>query len=322
MTGKEIDPRVLDCCDQYGRGQFDRREFLLRLSSLGALCALPFDVLARDSLPLRPIPGSDEMLPVIGLGSTKPVRQISSKGTEPLENVIRTLLSYGGKVVDTAPRAEALDAEFGKVLNLPEFRDTLFIAAKVNAPGKDAGVAQFRQTQRLFGRRTLDLVQIESLTDLNTHWPSLREWQAAGEARYIGVTVAHEDKYQMLESFMQRESPDFVQLNYSVMETSAEARLLPIAQEKGIAVLVNGPFMNGEYFKRVRGHELPDWARDFDCASWAQFSLKYILAHAAVTCVLTETTNPGHMQENIQSAIGRLPDDGVKRRMRELAQSL
>ncbi len=121
---------------------------------------------------------------------------------------------------------------------------------------------------------------------------------------------------------MQRESPDFVQLNYSIMETLAEARLLPIAQERGIAVLVNGPFMNGEYFERTGGHKLPEWAGEFDCASWAQFSLKYILANSTVTCVLTETTNPGHMEENIQAAFGRLPDDAMKQRMREFAQSL
>ena len=322
MTQTEIEPRVFDLCDNYCRGQIDRREFLVRLSSLGALCSLSFDIPARENLPRRPVPGTDEMLPVIGLGSTKPVRQISTKGTEPLEKVILALLDYGGTVIDTAPRPEAVDAEFGRVLNRPDIGDALFIAAKVNATGKDAGIAQFRQTQRLFSRRTLDLVQIESLTDLKTHWPSLRAWQDSGEARYIGVTVSHEDKYQALESFMRRESPDFVQFNYSVMETSAEARLLPIAQERGIAVLINGPFMNGDFFERISGHKLPDWAGEFDCASWAHFSLKYILAHSAVTCVLTETTNPRHMEENIQAAFGRLPDDAMKQRMREFAQSL
>jgi diketogulonate reductase-like aldo/keto reductase len=298
-----------------------RREFLARLSGLGVLCSLPFEIPAKENLPQRPIPGSDEMLPVIGLGSTKPVRQIPTAGTEPLENVIRMLMSFGGTVVDTSPRPESIDAEFGRLLEIPDFRDQLFIAAKVKTSGKEAGIAQFRQTQRLFGRRTLDLVQIESLTDLDTHWPSLREWQDAGEARYIGVTVSHEEKYQTLESFMRRESPDFVQLNYSVMETSAEEKLLPLAEERGIAVLVNGPFMNGDYFGLVSGHQLPDWAGEFDCTSWAQFSLKYILAHPVVTCVLTETTNPGHMRDNIQAAFGSLPDDIMKRHMREFARS-
>jgi len=299
-----------------------RREFLARLSGISLLSVLPYNVPARQSLPRRPIPGGDEMLPVIGLGSTKPVRQIRTEGTGPLESVIRMLMSYGGRVIDTAPRPEELDAEFGRLLGQPDFRDALFVAVKINATGRDAGIAQFRQTQRLFGRRCVDLVQIESLTDLKTHWPSLREWKDAGEARYAGVTVAHEEKYETLESFMRRESPDFVQLNYSVVETLAEARLLPLAEELGIAVLVNGPFMNGEYFSLVSGQKLPGWVSEFDCASWAQFSLKYILAHPAVTCVLTETTSPRHMEDNIQAAFGRFPDGTMKRRMREFAERL
>jgi len=299
-----------------------RREFLARLSSLGVAWAVPFDVQARDKLPQRQIPGSGESLPIIGLGSTKPVRQIPTAGTEPLANVIRMLRSYGGSVVDTSPRAIEIDTEFGRVLQIPEFHESLFVAAKVTATGKDEGIAQFRQTQRLFGRPTVDLVQISSLTDLSTHWPSLQSWKDESAARYIGVTVSHERLYEQLESFMRHESPDFIQVNYSVVEHSAEDRLLPLAKEKGIAVLVNGPFMNGEYFDLIKGHKLPDWAREFDCGSWAQFSLKYILANPTITCVLTETTNPAHMEDNIHGAFGRLPDEAEIRRMRELASRL
>lgn len=299
-----------------------RRDFLISLAGLGVLNSLPREIWARERLPQRSIPGSDEMLPIIGVGSTKAVRQISTAGTAPIESVIRMFLSYGGRVIDTSPRPEALDAEFGRLLQWPDFRDELFVAVKIKVPGKDAGIAQFRQTQRLFGRDTLDLVQIESLTDLETHWPSLRDWKESGEARYIGVTVSHEEKYEALESFMRRESPDFIQLNYSVVEHSGEESLLPLAEEMGIAVLINGPFMNGDYFDLIRGRELPDWAAEFDCKSWAQFSLKYILAHSAVTCVLTETTSPAHMEDNIQAAFGRFPDDAMKRRMREFVQTL
>ena len=299
-----------------------RRDFLVRLAGLGVASSPPFRISATENLPQRAIPATGEKLPIVGLGSTKPVRQIATEGTGPLERVIRMLMSYGGRVVDTSPRPEAIDAEFGQLLMQPDFRDRLFVAAKVKVSGQDEGIAQFRQTQRLFGRRTLDLVQIESLTDLVTHWPSLRKWKDSEEARYIGVTVSHEDQYKELESFMRRESPDFVQLNYSVIEHSAEQRLLPLAEQLGIAVLVNGPFMNGDYFDLVGGHRLPDWAAEFDCGSWAQFSLKYILAHAAVTCVLTETTNPAHMQDNIEAAFNRLPDDSMKQRMRQFAQGL
>jgi len=261
------------------------------------------------------------MLPVIGLGSTKAVLQIPTTGTKPLASVLRMLLDYGGKVVDTAPRSEDIDGPFGKLLADPDLHD-LFVATKIHATGQAAGIAQMRETQRLFGRRTMDLVQIESLIDLDTHWPSLRGWKETGEARYIGVTVSSYEGYERLEAFLRRETPDFVHLNYSVMEPRAEDRLLPLAQERGAAVLVNRPFMNGEYFRRLGERALPAWASDFDCASWAQFSLKYILGHPAVTCVLTETTNPKHMEENIRAAFGRLPDESAKRRMRALVQGL
>lgn len=299
-----------------------RRDALTLFSGLGLLSSAPIRLLAADVLPQRAIPGTDERLPIVGLGSTKPVRLIETAGSGPLESVMRMLVSYGGRVVDTSPRPAELDARFGQVLQKPEFRDALFVCAKVKTTGKDEGIAQIDQTRRLFGRETLDLLQIESLLDLETHWPTLRDYKAAGQVRYIGVTVAHERHYEKLEEFMKRESPDFVQLNYSVMEHSAEERLLPLAADMGIAILVNGPFMNGEYFGLVGDHELPDWAAEFDCESWAQFSLKYILGHPAVTCVLTETTKAHHMEDNVRAGLGRLPDVAMKRRMREFAASL
>ncbi len=299
-----------------------RRELLSALSSLGVLGALPAASIASDVLPRRAIPGSGEKLPIVGLGSTKPVRFIEEAGTGPIESVMRKLMSFGGSVVDTSPRPAELDTRFGQVLQQAEFRNSLFVAAKVTATGKEQGIAQIEQTQRLFGRDPLDLLQISSLTDLETHWPTLRAWKEAGKVRYIGVTVANERLYEALEAFMKRESPDFVQLNYSVMEYSAEDRLLPLAEDMGIAILVNGPFMNGEFFGHVEGHDLPDWAAEFDCESWAHFSLKYILAHPAVTCVLTETTKAHHMEDNARAGLGRFPDDATKRRMREHASGL
>lgn len=298
----------------------DRRAFLAQFSALG-VWGLAGRPPPQEILPTRPIPVSNERLPVIGLGSSKAVLQIPDTGTAPLREVIHTLLRFGGRVVDTAPRPEPIDARFGELLNAPAFRDTLFVPVKINVPGTGAGEAQFRQTQRLFRRRPVDLVQIESLTDLETHWPQLRAWKDGGDARYIGVTVSTDERHGQLEGFMRRESPDFVHLNYSVMESGAEERLLPLAQDRGMAVLTNRPFMNGSYFRRVDGRDLPPWATEFDCTSWAQFSLKYILANTAVTCTLTETTNPAHMEENIRVAFGRLPDEATKRRMRELVRT-
>lgn len=302
--------------------RFNRREIVTSLSGLGVLSALPAVAITNDVLPQRAIPGSGEKLPIVGLGSTKPVRFIREAGTGPVESVIRKLISYGGSVVDTSPRPAELDAQFGQVLQQAEFRDALFVATKITASGKEQGIEQIEQTQRLFGRDPLDLVQISSLTDLETHWPTLRAWKDAGKVRYIGVTVADERLYETLEAFMKRESPDFVQLNYSVMEYSAEERLLPLAEDMGIAILVNGPFMNGDFFAHVGGHELPDWSAEFDCESWAQFSLKYILAHPAVTCVLTETTKAHHMEDNARAGLGRLPDRATKQRMRDYTSGL
>lgn len=302
----------------------NRREFLTRLAGLGAALSLSSAARAlppRQALPTREIPGTGERLPIVGFGSSKPVLEIPTEGTEPLEAVLGTLLDQGGRVVDTSPRTVDIDREFGQVLTRPRFQDSLFLAAKINTEGEEAGVAQVRQSQQLFGRPTLDLLQVESLRDLDVHWPNVRAWKDNGEARYIGVTVSAYRNFERLEAFMRSEPFDFVHVNYSVMEPLAEERILPLAQDLGLAVLTNRPFMNGSYFGRVAPHTLPEWAAGFDCESWAQFSLKYVLSHPAVTCALTETSNPVHLVENMHSALGRFPDDAAKRRMRELVST-
>jgi len=166
------------------------------------------------------------------------------------------------------------------------------------------------------------LVQVFSLTDVETHWPSLLQWKEEGFARYIGVTVADRRRHGQLEEFLDRHKPDFVQMNYSLSERQAEQRLLPLAADKGVAVLINRPFMNGTYFRLLQDRPLPDWAKEFGCESWAQFSLKYILANPAVTCVLAETTNPVHMAENARAASGGLPDTSLRERMKRIIDEL
>ena len=307
-----------------------RRDFLARMAALGAVLATPraaqgLAAVGRTAptqppLPTRAIPGTSETLPIVGFGSSKPVLEIPTEGTEPVAAVIRMLLEHGGRVVDTSPRTPEIDEKFGQVLTAPEFSDRLFVATKINTNGEAAGIAQMRQNQRLVGRPTLDLLQVESMRDLDVHWPNVLRWKESGEARYIGVTVSSNSQHDAFESVMRAEPLDFVQINYSVMEPEAEDRLLPLAQDLGMAVLINRPFMNGSYFGRVNGRTLPAWASEFDCATWAQFSLKYILAHPAVTCVLTETTNPEHMADNVGAGFGRFPDDATKRRMRELVR--
>jgi diketogulonate reductase-like aldo/keto reductase len=299
-----------------------RREFLRHTAAAAAAAglagAIPSVPLAQGAIPQRPIPSTGEMLPVIGLGSSKVVEEIAAKGTEPLLGVLRAFVAHGGKLVDTWPRNADNDAGFGRVIGMPEFAGKLFVTTKLDQVGKEAGIAQFRQAQRLYGRTTLDLVQIFSLTDLDTHWPSLQEWKASGQARYIGVTVAQASRHAELEQFLGRAKPDFVQMNYSITEREVEDRLLPLAADRGVAVVINRPFMNGAYFQRLEGRALPAWAAEFECETWAQFSLKYILANPALTCVLTETSNPAHMEENLRTAIGPLPDAATRQRMREL----
>jgi diketogulonate reductase-like aldo/keto reductase len=295
------------------------RRDVLALGSLMCLGALSGRrATAQDRLPVRRIPGSDESLPVIGLGSSKIVSEIAANGTAPVAAVLRALVAQGGRVVDTWPRDAGNDAGFGNVINLPDLRDALFVTTKIDVQGRDAGIAQFEATLRNYGRRQVDLAQIFSLTDLYTHWPSLKDWKQDGRARYIGVTVAEDGLYEELERFLGREQPDFIQLNYSITERRAEERLLPLARDKGLAVLINRPFMNGVYFRRLEGQALPAWAQEFGCTTWAEFSLKYILANPSLTCVLTETSNPDHMVENTMAALGQMPNEAQRARMREL----
>jgi diketogulonate reductase-like aldo/keto reductase len=299
------------------RTRTTRREFLALASAAGAALAggVPLAALAEQTMPQRRIPSTGELLPVIGLGSSKPVEQIAKNGEEPLAAVLRALVAHGGKLVDTWPRDPGNDAGFGRVASLPDLRDKLFVTTKIDQVGKEAGLAQFRETQRLYQREKLDLVQIFSLTDLDVHWPTLKDLKAAGDARYIGVTVAESRLYEQLEQFLMREKPDFIQVNYSITERESAKRILPFAADRGLAVLINRPFMNGTYFDKLKDRPLPDWAAEFGCKTWAQFSLKYILANPVVTCVLTETSDPQHMADNAQTSLGPVPNAAQRERM-------
>lgn len=299
-----------------------RRGFVHRLSALGALATCSRTGFAQERLPTRAIPSTGEQLPIVGFGSSKAVRLIPEEGTDALAAVMRLFVSFGGRVVDTTPYPEENERRFGEILQSPDLRDEVFLTMKINTMDEEVGVRQVRQAQRLFGLPAFDVLQVMSLRGLHAHWPNLRTWKESGETRYVGVTVSNYEDYGALEDFITSESVDFLQVNFSVVETLAEDRILPLAEDLGIAVIANGPFMNGDYFGLVRGHDLPPWAAEFDCSSWAQFSLKYILSHPGVNCVLTETTDPQHMRENVGSAFGAMPDAATRRRMRELVGSL
>ncbi len=291
-----------------------RREFMALLAALGAGTFAIQGAWAQQSMPLRRIPKTGETLPIIGLGSGKVVGEIPSKGAGPLEAVLRALVEHGGRVVDTRPGTPEIDSAFAGVINKPGLRDKLFLISKIYEPGQ-TGVQKLEQSLQSQGRKTMDLVQIASLTDLETHWKTLKDWKAAGRARYIGVTVSEYDLYEKLEQFLQRETPDIVQYNYSITERRVEEKLLPLAQDRGIGVIVNRPFMNGDYFKRLANKPLPGWATEIGIHTWADFSLKYILPHPAITSVLTETSSPVHMAENAKAALGTMPDAATRKRM-------
>ncbi len=302
--------------------QTTRRDFLALLSAIPLSGLAASAVAAQQTMPLRPIPVSGEMLPIVGFGSSKVVGEIAKNGEEPVRQVLRTLVANGGKVVDTWPRDAANDGRFGKVINEPELRDRLFITTKIDRVGKDAGIAQLRESHALYGRKVIDLAQIFSLTDLETHWPTLRQWKDSGQARYVGVTVSQPQRHADLEAFLKREKPDVTQVNYSITEREAEERIIPLAADRGIALVVNRPFMNGALFQKLEATPLPPWAGEIGCRTWAEFSLKYILSNPRVTCVLTETSNPKHMEENAQAAFGPMPDEAARRRMREFIATI
>lgn len=315
--------------------RFSRRTVLQTLSGLSVAGMLPSSVQAQMGYPetvmKRVIPGTSEMLPVIGFGSTAAVREILAPGGAiQMSALLATLIDHGASVIDTAPREYEVDEAFGKVLQESQFSNRLFIATKIGMRryledrqvDKQGGKEQFERTSRLFGQHPADLVQVESMTDLDIHWPTLRDLKERGEIRYIGITSSATADHQRMAAFMRSDRPDFVQVNYSLLEPDAENNVLPLAHELGIAVLVNSPFNGGELFRKVRGHELPGWAGDFDCHSWAQFNLKYIIGEPAINSVLTETTKTRHLIDNLGGGMGRLPDNQTRRRMKAHFDSL
>jgi diketogulonate reductase-like aldo/keto reductase len=299
-----------------------RRDFLTLTTTVAAALALRGGVHAQArAMPTRPIPGTGETLPLVGLGSTRPVTAIAERGPALVEAVIRTLVEHGGRVVDTWPRSDANDGALGQIIDAPELRDRLFVTINLEQQDAQAAREHFERTLRLYRRDRIDLLNVGSLIGLDVQWPSLRAIKDAGQARYIGVTAAQAALYPQLEAFLERERPDFVEINYSVVEREAE-RLLPLLADRGIAVLISRPFMNGAYFERLANVALPHWTADFECDSWAQFSLKYIFGNPAVTCVLTETTRAENMAENARAAFGALPSKRARRRMRALIDTV
>jgi diketogulonate reductase-like aldo/keto reductase len=264
----------------------------------------------------RTIPGSGEALPLIGLGTYRTFDAGASVAKRTaLAEVLKTLVACGGRMVDSSPmygRAEGVVGDLQAQLGL---RPRLFLATKVWTSGHDAGIRQMQRSLQSMQTGTMDLMQIHNLVDVHTHTATLEKWKQQGKIRYLGITHYHEGAYGELERLIATRRYDFVQLNYCMAERTAERRLLPLAHETGVAVIVNRPLAQAGLFSRVRGKALPPWAAEFDCSSWSQFFLKYVVSHPAVTCAIPATSEPGHMLSNATAGDGRLPDESMRVRM-------
>lgn len=238
-----------------------------------------------------------------------------------LKEVVRTLAEYPKSVVDSSPMYGQAERVVGDLTSELGVRDKLFFATKVWTSGRDSGIRQMEQSFRLMRTKVMDLMQIHNLLDVETHTKTLRDWKAAGRVRYIGITHYHSGAYRDLERLVKSKQYDFVQFNFSMDERDAEDHLLPACADSGTAVIVNRPFAQASLLSRVRGKSLPPWAADIDCTSWAQFFLKWILGHPAVTCVIPGTRRKSHLDDNLKAGIGRLPDAAMRRKMLEVLNS-
>ena len=274
---------------------------------------------AEQSPILRAIPSTGERLPVIGLGSALTFDVPSgSPQLKPLGEVLSLFVKHGGKVIDSSPMYGNAESVIGDLAAKSHLRNSLFIATKVWTRGKNEGITQMEHSLDRFKTRTIDLIQVHNLADVDNQMGSLREWKEKGRIRYTGITHSERSGHAEVERIMRSWKPDFVQINYSLVERAAAQRILPLAQELRMAVIINRPFGGGGVLKALAAKPLPPWTAEFDCHSWAQFLLKWIVAHPAVTCVIPATNNPQHLEDNMGAGVGRLPDAKVRHLMASL----
>ena len=301
-----------------------RREALKLLG--GTTAGLLFPIGARAAsessmMVTRTISSTGEKLPAIGLGTWSVFDvDLTPTNRTQLAEVLSLLVKHGGRMVDSSPMYGRAEGVVGDLAAQSHLLDSLFIATKVWTMGKAAGIAQMQRSMARLQK--IDLMQVHNLVDVENQMASLHEWKTEGRIRYTGITHSQARGFYEVERAMRNWKPDFVQINYSVMEPQAAQRILPLAQELRMGVIINRPFGGGGLFGRVVGKPLPPWAAEIDCHSWAQFFLKWIVAHPAVTCVIPATNNPKHMEDNMAAGLGRLPDAKTRQRMIAFVSSL
>ena len=286
---------------------------------------------------LRPIPATGEMIPAVGLGTARTFSlaglgmgrrgTVAEAGASPeelatLKEVLKLLHAEGGRLIDSSPMygtAEELVGDFAAELGIV---DELFMTTKVWVDGREAGIRQMEESMALLHTEPLDVMLIHNLRDWRTHYRTLRDWQEQGRLRYIGISHSQTAAHGEVERVLRAERFDIFQINYNILDSNADERLFPLAEEQGLAVLVNEPFGSGGLFGRVKGRSLPPWAAEFDAKSWAQFFLKFVIGHPMVTCALPATSKPKHVVDNTRAMYGPLPDAAQRKRMAEFIQAL
>lgn len=302
--------------------RISRREFLAGTAAAGMLKTGGLTLADDRPMLHRSIPGSAEQLPIIGLGTARVFNvDDSPELLAPLRAVLKELLDGGGSVIDTAPSYGMAERVVGDLVTGLE-SGKVFLATKVAANGKEAGLRQIQNSFKDLRTGVVDLYQVHNLRDTKQQLGLLRELQAEGKIRYIGITHYVDSQHDELVDWVRREPMDFLQFNYSIAGRTAEQTLLPLCEDMGVATMINRPFKRGRLFRGVKGKALPEWAADFDCHSWGQFFLKYIAANPAVTNIIPATANPKHMLDNIQAGKGRLPDARQRAKMIQFIDNL
>jgi diketogulonate reductase-like aldo/keto reductase len=294
-----------------------RRALMAGIGALGVASIGRRHAVAASATRLaRPIPATGEQLPVIGMGSwvTFDVGDDAAARAQRVD-VLRTFFDQGGALIDSSPMYLSSQEVIGHCLARVPDKSSLFAATKVWTMTRLLGVQQMEASRQLWSVERFDLLQVHNLLDWETHLQTLGEWKAQGRVRYIGVTTSHGRRHDEIEQIMTTQPIDFVQFTYNMADREAEERLLPLAAERGLAVIINRPFRRGTLFEAVGNSPLPDWASEIDCANWAQFFLKFIVSHPAVTCAIPATSRVDHMRENMGAAYGRLPDAEMRERM-------
>ena len=300
--------------------QINRRDFLKSGIAAGAALALPAKALFGQSTALlqKKIPSSGESIPVVGIGTARRYEEIQTTAEKaPLRETIQRFNELGGKVIDSSPSYGTAEAVVGELVDQLKTRDSLFLATKVSLrdSGRAAGIKQIEQSFKRLRTDKIDLLAVHNLRDTETQLGTIREMKQAGRVRYVGITTSFENQYREFEQTIRKETLDFIQVDYALDNRNAGERIIPLAGDRGMAVMINLPFGRGRLFNAVQGKKLPEWAAEIDCSTWAQFFLKYIVSHPAVTCAVPGMAKPEYVSDNLGAARGRLPDAAMRRRM-------